>query len=822
MEISAKMKELGFKVRFAWKNIIRNLGNSLSVFLSLVLTMMLLVIIFNMRLCFERTYYYQDKEKYGEIDIVITYDENATARLVNRRKLINNYLDDIKSPLVFFNLFVLAGTNEETFYVELMSASKVDMELLIGEDFTSLGSQEVIITESLAKQQSLGENAQLTIMMLGKEYIYTIVQIVPDKGLFSGDTVFVDKNTLISDFYGLSGLNNLGNTIYVDVINETEIDAVFEQIKIDEEYQDYLIMKTVNEEINRNRATYNSTIMIGITALVLIALAMVVHSLFPLMSRKVNKQYALIRIFGGEDQFVFSVWIIEILILAIIAGILGTGFAFLVANFSSRSYGVKTIIHLGWWQTLVALLLVVSLLIVEAWARFSHIKKQGVISLSSDIRYQRVKPRLWFFLVLAAFCAITMVAKPFSYPVNALIIIISCIIASFLGITILLYETPRLSPKRKPSLFARFNLKYLRDNRYIHHSLEILYACLLVIVTALSIRSHIIQETATFKEQLNFDYAITNIFDYDDELITQLETVFPVDHTASMSFSSEALFDLGGSELKLFSFCMMMPYTAFVDSFAFTTKVKPTQELLASKAPFALLPTDYRYTHLLDVGDTIYLHTDTEYGIISLEVGGFFDVSYPNIIYTNLSEVDEYASLFPMNTVIVNSDRDLLADLATTYGEEMYYIVPIDDLINYYGSMYQTAADLALAMVGVVIASFMIVIINNTLLVFQTIKGDYAKLRVMGAGFKNLFGSLAKEVLISLAVIMIFFIPSIMVFTKALPKLMLFFNYHREIIPKIGTIILGIALVTIAFSASYLIYAHKVKRLDLIAEIKYE
>ena len=90
--------------------------------------------------------------------------------------------------------------------------------------------------------------------------------------------------------------------------------------------------------------------------------------------------------------------------------------------------------------------------------------------------------------------------------------------------------------------------------------------------------------------------------------------------------------------------------------------------------------------------------------------------------------------------------------------------------------MYQTAADLALAMVGVVIASFMIVIINNTLLVFQTIKGDYAKLRVMGAGFKNLFGSLAKEVLISLAVIMIFFIPSIMVFTKALPKLMLFFN----------------------------------------------
>ena len=80
------------------------------------------------------------------------------------------------------------------------------MELLIGEDFTSLGSQEVIITESLAKQQqSLGENAQLTIMMLGKGIFTMVIQIVPDKGLFSEHTVFVDKNTLIDDFYGLSG-----------------------------------------------------------------------------------------------------------------------------------------------------------------------------------------------------------------------------------------------------------------------------------------------------------------------------------------------------------------------------------------------------------------------------------------------------------------------------------------------------------------------------------------------------------------------------------------------------------------------------------------
>ena len=136
-------------------------------------------------------------------------------------------------------------------------------------------------------------------------------------------------------------------------------------------------MKTVNEEINRNRATYNSTIMIGITALVLIA-----RDGGPFaVSADVTESKQTVCFdsdFRRKDQFVFSVWIIEILILAIIAGILGLVFAFLVANFSSRSYGVKTIIHLGWWQTLSCPSLSSFALDCRSLgAVLSHIKKQG-------------------------------------------------------------------------------------------------------------------------------------------------------------------------------------------------------------------------------------------------------------------------------------------------------------------------------------------------------------------------------------------------------------------------------------------------------------
>ena len=815
------MKELAFKLRFAWKNIIRNLGNSLSVFLSLVLTVMLTLIVFNMRLGFEKTFYYRDKETYAEIDIVITYDENATARLVNRRPLINEYLEDIRTPLVFFNLFVLVET-EDTFYTELMSSSKADMERLIDVDIQSIGTEEVIITKSLAKEHNLSQNSQLIIKMLGTEYSYTVVQIIDDNGLFAGDKIFVDKNTLIADFYGVSGLDNLGNTIYVDVIDIANIDNVFERIINDDNYDNYLIEKTINEELNASKALYNSTIMIGIVSLILVTLMMVIHSLFPLLERKLSKQYALIRILGGDNRFVFWIWIFEIAILTVAASIVGSILAIIVMNFSSHSYGVQTIIGLGVWQTMAALALIAFYMFVEVLIRFQKIKKQGVVSLSSDYRYPKAKPKLWLFSLLALTCVLTYILKPFSYQVNALIVIMTCIFASFMGISLLLRGLSKLVGGNKKSLFVRFNLKYLKDNRYIHHSLEILYACLIVIVTALSIRSYIKQEVSSFKDQLNFDYAIANIFDYDENLLLEIESTTAVEHAAPMHFSGAAYFDLNEEENKLFNFCMMMPYADFLDSYAFEIEIGPTQEMLDLQEPFALLPSDYRFTHLLEVGDTIYLHVDDDYGIISLQVGGFFNVSYPNIIYTNLPEVDTYASMFPVNTVIVDSDVDILDELATAYGEEMYHVVPIDNLIGYYGSMYQTASDLALVLVGVMIASFMVVILNNTMLVYQTVKSDYAKLKTLGAENHSLFKSLVVEFMLSLIIIILFFVPSIMLFANNLPKLMLFFNYHRVIIPDIKTIILGIILVMAAFSVSYGIYALRIKNLDLIAEIKYE
>ncbi|MDD4354528.1 MAG: hypothetical protein PHP61_01350, partial [Candidatus Izemoplasmatales bacterium] len=56
----------------------------------------------------------------------------------------------------------------------------------------------------------------------------------------------------------------------------------------------------------------------------------------------------------------------------------------------------------------------------------------------------------------------------------------------------------------------------------------------------------------------------------------------------------------------------------------------------------------------------------------------------------------------------------------------------------------------------------------------------------------------------------------------ALPRIMLFFNYYREIVPGWSTLMLGGAIMIFAFCVSYGLNYIRLKRMDLIQEIRHE
>ncbi|HPJ23660.1 MAG TPA: hypothetical protein PK113_02000, partial [Bacillota bacterium] len=98
--------------------------------MTLSLVFSLLIVLLGMRFTFSKIYEFQAENVYQDIDIVMTYDEYSSSRLINRRLITDNYADEVNYSLSFFNLDVLIDGAEGSYYAKLISSLPSEFELL--------------------------------------------------------------------------------------------------------------------------------------------------------------------------------------------------------------------------------------------------------------------------------------------------------------------------------------------------------------------------------------------------------------------------------------------------------------------------------------------------------------------------------------------------------------------------------------------------------------------------------------------------------------------------------------------------------------------
>ncbi len=822
------MTPFKFKFRFAIRNITHNKGSSLSLLLSLGLVSMFVIMIANLFFVFQQLFYYDSLEDYYQIDVVMTYDENATSRLINKRNLGLSYGDDIVQSLSFFNLYVVSETTEEIFYTQLMSALPYEMEQLIDYDLDSLNDNEIVITSSLASSYHLDVGDSLMLYMLDEAYEYQINQIVPDTGLFTGNNVFVDKTRLLQDFYGLPSLNNLGNTLYLELDPSTDIDQFIEDVKADDEYANYYIYKTIDYDLINQDATRTSSILFGTGVLIVITLGMVLHSLFPLFTMKLKKQTGTILTLGGNFKFIMQVWGIQLLVFFLITSVFGLISSYVIFNIAARAYDIISYISLNWWPTIIGLCFLAGFVILEGLISFGKLKKESAIALSSDRRYEKQPLSIYWLIGSFVLFFFFLITQPFSLEVNSLIIIVFSIFASFQGISFITMLIGNYFSKRKhKNLFRVFNLRYIADNKHVHHSLKVLFASFLVILITLSVRSFVTSEINSIRDSFNFDYALTNIFNYDSSLKSEIMTNYEPEAVDEVVFFRDVKLEIDDNGTPYddkMQFFVSMDYSRFPDYFGFELISQLDEKYLDNTIPYVLIADSYRYTYSINVGDQVGLITNSSHDVITLEVAGFIKTSYDNFVYSNLIMMPEFQDDFTINSLLILTagQQDIFRDLLEDYGSEMYYVLEVDKLVDDVGNVFETAGDLFLVLTTVMIASFLIVIINNTILVFYTMKKDYARLKTLGVKNKDFLNNIFKEIGLSTVAVMLFVIAEIFVLTEFMPRIMLFFDFYKQIVPNFGTIVFAIMLVSISFLLSYSLYFAKIIKLGIIEEINLE
>lgn len=790
---------------------------------TLCLIVMFAVLIANIPSSFSQVFENYEREKYLEIDLTLTFDENAVARLINKRNIGVRYAQEVKHALSFFNLNVLAETDESFYYVELMSALPHEIERLIDYDFRYLSDMGCAVTESLAQTRRISEGDQLSIHMLDRIYQYTVIEIVPDKGLFSEAKIFVNKSQLIRDFYGLTLIDNIGNTLYLDLNDHIDPDVFAETLMADPEYGGYLLQKTIDQEKIRNLTTANMSIIAGVGLIITITMVIVMHSLFPLLTKKLRQPYAVIMTLGGHKRFMFHVFALGIGMGFVLSSVIGIGFALTITNISARAYGVQTWITMDIGATIIALVLVLCYLGFESVFQYRKITQESIVGLSRDLRYERHKFSPFVTVIAGILLIVCLLVRFIPLGYQAIVVLVLSFILAFQGISLALSLLHKF--RKKPSVFRLFSLNYLKDNRTIFHSLQVLFASFLVIMIALTLHAYLYTELDRTREQISSDYLMMNIFGYQPSLKAEIMAYDSVQSVEEMFASrSASVQKIATQEEISFNFFVSMDPIQFVESFTLGLKAPISEEYLNGDTPYILLPNELSYILDIQVDDAIYLQVGEHRDIILVKIGGFFESTYYKLIYSNVSLVSEYAPIYQTNSLVIDAggSEDLFQEMALRYGSSMYYIIKTNEFIDMFATQFEVAIRLFMVYVVAVVASFMIVIMNNNQLVFQSLKGDYAKLKSLGMKTTNFAANILKEAMVLTVIVLVFVIMEIFVFIEYLPKVMLVFHYYNEIIPRPATIMLAAAIVTAVYLLGQGYNLISIYKMKIIEEIKGE
>jgi len=777
--------------------------------------------LFSMNSSFSRVYELQALNEYNKTDIVMTYDEYSSARLINKRTVNENYGNYFDYVLSFFNINVLVEVENETFYAQMISSLPHEFEIMVDQDVL-ITNNSIIISESLSTKHNLNIGDSISFIILDTEFEYTIGDVFPDSGIFSGISFYIDKEQIMSDIYGISNLSNLGNTLYLNVNHNYDIDSIIELLKTDENYNDYNIFPAVDWTFISNKAMDLSSMLLALGLIVLLAMVMVLDSLFPIVNKDIRQQQGVVKTLGGDNRFIWHVSLMQWLIYVFISFIIGIVLSYVVVNYGAYVYGLEGFVPIKIIPIVASLISISFFIFIRAYISFIRENKKSVANQSSDKRFEQYKPKYLFVSISAILLFLEYQFVFFELAIHSLIIVLlSIYLVLNIASILLVLLSDFFSKILKNSLFKIFQVKYLKNNKHLHQSLRVLFISLISIVLIFSVRNFMFQEIDNFYDAMKFDLALTNIYDYDSDLYNEISDYDTYEYNEAI-FYLDVYIHFNATESQPIKYFVSMDYDSIDNYFSFNSEnidnIYKTDEL-----PYVILPINFELVYNLQKGDIVTLDLNYFLEDVEFVVAGFFDTNFDNVIYSNIYEVDQFVLLAKPNTIFMNSDNpeDLFQQLVSDYGSKMYFVLDPGVYFEELISSISNITNYFSIFTSYMILCFVIVIFNNTLLVFYAVKSDIARLKILGADSKLFITSLLKEFIVILMIIIALGIIELNILSKYLKNVVLLTNFYKDISSTTQTVLYGFIVTGSVLLLSYVYYFFKVRKVHIVEEIKF-
>lgn len=813
-------KKAVFSIHIAWRNMRIHPFRTMLLLIGFLGISMTVILAITMSDIFYTYFYGNMTQKYQDIDLKITVDTDSNARFFSTT-FLDDQVDDVVNDIYpFFEYEALVSIAEDDRMYAHIYASSTDMLAHLSDDTfnesAELADNEIVVTRSYAKNHDLVIGDALTLEASSQTKDFYIVDILEDGKLFSGESMFMDKQASLYFFLSalepsLAGLpnsllRNIYNVLYVDIASNTSYDDVVQAFKQVDGYNTLDYIKTIDDVAINQLIQRNTSLLSGLLAFIFVAIILVLLTTLQYFFLDRELQVTTIRILGGRNRFGLSVLGVELFIEQTIAFLI----AVILTNMSVK-FGMNYLESAWIYQLTTQKILIASSMILGVFLMiFAYYSYKN--RMNADMKHMRNVDQQKAFnvtvyiaiaissLLIYGLLYIPQISVWLGFNANVIRVVLSVIFLLSIA-PVMLVGCMQLFKRFKTRVKTYYHLKIMMGKKGYSHFFSVALIVSIVVFLLVFMMQHLNQRIETIQHEYDFDIIVSRVLNDEENVyaeISSLDTVTSVDRADIYD-----KVEVKDSNLSI-DYLMSMDMD-HIDTYFNLEGMEVASELLQQTlVPAIILPRSFKDINGYQEQDNITLTLDNQTYVIA----GFFEKQGLGIAFTNLymidSEVSEHA-----NSMLVKASgaSDILRDqLLDRYSDRMIIVFDFWRLyLEPFISAMIKVKNFIMGYLSVLMACFMMTLANHQTMLQIEREADDARMLSMGYHVGAIQKETLKEGIISLCIIIVASIMAYLLMVGQIAGMIAAFGAYEYIIFKPISIIIGVGINSVIFSIMWVL-----------------
>ncbi len=786
-------------------------------FLAVSMTIMLVL---SMTDIFHTYYYGNLVEIYQDVDMKVSVNDGSDTRFFSTTPIQDGRLDEVAENIYpFFEYDALIEVTENDRSYARVYASSTDMLSHLSDDEMFdinlvLSDNEIVITKSYAETHKVDVGDTITFKAGNQTKDFYIKAVLMDGKLFSGESVFIDKQASLSFFLtaldpALASfpsllLRNIYNVLYVDINESVSFEHATESFREVTGYQELRYDELINDVKVNDLVERNTALLSGLLSFVFVAVMLVLQTTIIYVFHDRKRQASIIKTLGGRQSYTLSIIGIELFIELVIAFVL----AVLLMNVSldfgmhylASAWIYQITINKVLWSLGIVLLIFITVFAFDFYVskaksdmnQLQMVEENKVLNWRTNVVIVGLSLSVYALLYVPTF---ETLLGNYTSVIRVILSVISLLFMApvlFHGVVIL---TKRFREKRK----LYFHLRMLHGRKGFSHYFSVSLIVSLVVFLLIFMMQHLEYNVEKTKQEYDFDLIVSRMMGNEDDIYHEISMMDSVESVNRADIDESVQINNSTSNVR---FVISTDIYALDTYFNLTDLDQGVAMLHQISEPAVLLPRAFEDVYGYQVDDEITMTLNQENPDQIFIIAGFFEKQGLGVAFTNLYMIDSDIEN-QANSMLVkgNVERSILNDqLLDRYSSQM---VIVYDFWTQYLTPYITSMErienFIIGYLSLLMVCFIMTLANHQTMMQLEREADDARMFAVGYQVRDLQQTTVKVGGVILGVVLITSIMSYVLIIWQIEGMFAAFGAYEHVVFNPWSIMIGICVNAVVF-----------------------